>query len=194
MDQFLIVYSSRYGQTAKISDHLAHTIRLKGYPVHVEDIEIQSNLSPKGFKGVLVGTPLYRSRYNTRVVQWVRKNKQELNQMTSGFFLVSLNAADKRPEAKINDQNLVQKFLSITDWVPSIMASFAGALVYPRYNFFIRFIMKRISKAAGEPVDTSRSHELTNWKQVDDFALRFLHACLDKPSSVPPVREKTYLY
>jgi menaquinone-dependent protoporphyrinogen oxidase len=49
----------------------------------------------------------------------------------------------------------------------------AGALPYSKYNFFIRFIMRRIAAQAGGDVDTSRDYEYTDWGAVDRFASQF---------------------
>jgi len=43
----------------------------------------------------------------------------------------------------------------------------AGALSYTKYNFLVRFVMKRIAKAQGASTDTSRDHELTDWEALD---------------------------
>ena len=49
----------------------------------------------------------------------------------------------------------------------------AGALLYSKYNFLIRFIMRRIAAQAGGDVDTSRDYEHTDWGAVDRFASQF---------------------
>ena len=38
-----------------------------------------------------------------------------------------------------------------------------------RYNFLIRFVMKRIARKAGAPTDTSRDYEFTDWSTLDAF-------------------------
>jgi menaquinone-dependent protoporphyrinogen IX oxidase len=43
---------------------------------------------------------------------------------------------------------------------------------YTRYGWFTRWIMKRIAKKEGGPVDTARDHELTDWDAVARFATR----------------------
>jgi menaquinone-dependent protoporphyrinogen oxidase len=46
----------------------------------------------------------------------------------------------------------------------------AGSLAYTRYNFVIRFIMRRIARKEGAPTDKSRDYELTDWTEVARFA------------------------
>jgi menaquinone-dependent protoporphyrinogen oxidase len=49
----------------------------------------------------------------------------------------------------------------------------AGALLYTHYNFFIRWMMKRIVATAGGDTDTSRDYEYTDWNDVRAFARDF---------------------
>ena len=56
-----------------------------------------------------------------------------------------------------------------TGWRPARVLPVAGALAYSRYNFLIRFVMKRIARKAGAPTDTSRDYEFTNWPALDTF-------------------------
>jgi menaquinone-dependent protoporphyrinogen oxidase len=49
----------------------------------------------------------------------------------------------------------------------------AGALPYTRYNFLVRFLMKRIARKAGGPTDTSRDYDFTDWAALDRFAAAF---------------------
>jgi len=39
--------------------------------------------------------------------------------------------------------------------------------MYSKYNFVIRFVMKRIAKKAEAPVDTTRDYEFTDWTKLD---------------------------
>jgi menaquinone-dependent protoporphyrinogen oxidase len=45
----------------------------------------------------------------------------------------------------------------------------AGALLSTKYNFLIRFVMRRIAKKAGAETDTSRDYEYTDWVALDHF-------------------------
>jgi menaquinone-dependent protoporphyrinogen oxidase len=45
--------------------------------------------------------------------------------------------------------------------------------MYSKYNWFIRFVMKRIARRAGASTDTSRDHEFTDWVALDRFVNEF---------------------
>jgi menaquinone-dependent protoporphyrinogen oxidase len=60
----------------------------------------------------------------------------------------------------------------------------AGAINYTRYNFLLRWYMKRASAKNGGATDTSRDHEYTDWDQVDRFAAAIAAAISPKPMAV----------
>jgi menaquinone-dependent protoporphyrinogen oxidase len=61
------------------------------------------------------------------------------------------------------------------------VAHFAGALLYTRYGFFKRWIMKKIVRDKGSPdLDTSRDYVYTDWDGVKRFAEEFLKATRDR--------------
>ncbi len=64
---------------------------------------------------------------------------------------------------------MIGRFVAETGWAPAHVLPVAGALAYSRYNFLIRFVLKRIARANGAPTDTSRDYEFTDWQAVDNF-------------------------
>lgn len=174
MSQILIIYSSRYGQTAKICFQIARNLQVCGLLVDTVDIQTPLPLSITQYDGIIVGTPIYLGRSNSDLIAWVFRNRKSILKKVTGFFTVSLNAADARQTARADDQRLIKEFTQLTDWSPNITASFSGALHYPDYNFFLKFLMKRISKSAGGPTDTSQKFEMTDWKKVDSFTEKFI--------------------
>src|SRR5262249_4218420 len=53
---------------------------------------------------------------------------------------------------------------------PKVVGMFAGALMYTRYGWIKRHIMRSIEAKEGRDVDTSRDYEYTDWDAVDEFA------------------------
>lgn len=49
----------------------------------------------------------------------------------------------------------------------------AGALLYTRYNWIERWVMRRIVRKAGGDTDTSRDYEYTNWAELRAFVEQF---------------------
>jgi len=66
-----------------------------------------------------------------------------------------------------------QRFLAATGWRPTVTKRVAGALMYTRYNWLKRWVMKKIAGKAGGDTDTRRDYEYTDWSDVRAFAERF---------------------
>jgi menaquinone-dependent protoporphyrinogen IX oxidase len=118
---------------------------------------------------VIIGAPVYAGHFPKALMCWARENRDWLHTKKLAFYSVSLNAADLRPEARHSDDLLLRQMINEIGVVPQYLASFAGALRYRSYGFIKRFIMKRISRAAQGPVDTSRDYEMTEWDRVNSF-------------------------
>ncbi len=57
----------------------------------------------------------------------------------------------------------------------------AGALRYPRYRWYDRFMIKLIMKMSGGETDTRKEVVYTDWEQVANFAREIAHLT-DKPT------------
>jgi hypothetical protein len=64
-------------------------------------------------------------------------------------------------------------------------------LLYTRYGFFVRLVMRLISKMAGGDTDTSRDYEYTDWNAVAEFARRFSSALAERQSQARKLRGET---
>ncbi|HLV80937.1 MAG TPA: flavodoxin domain-containing protein [Chthonomonadaceae bacterium] len=175
MKHIAIIVASVYGQTRKIADCLRQQLENAGTTAETFVIEARRPrpVPLEVFDAVVLGAPVYSGRFPAGFEAWTRTHLQTIQAKPSAFFSVSLNAADKRPEAREADDRLLRQFIERTGLKPDFVASFAGALQYTRYNFFIRWIMKRISASVGGPTDTFHDYEMTDWNQVSAFAEAF---------------------
>jgi menaquinone-dependent protoporphyrinogen oxidase len=63
----------------------------------------------------------------------------------------------------------LETFFKQTGWHPTTVKPVAGALLYSKYNFLIRFVMKRVARKAGASTDASRDYDYTDWIGLDKF-------------------------
>lgn len=173
MKKIAIVFASRHGQTSKIAHYMENKLQEQGFSTQLIDAAGPDTHLHSEADGVIYGSPVYRGKFESSVLRWVKNHKANLRRMPSALFTVALNAADQRPSARAADDGLLCSFMTQTSWVPSYVASFAGALKYREYFWPIRLLMKRISREAGGSTDTSRNHEYTSWAQVDSFVATF---------------------
>lgn len=182
MKHIALIYSSKYGQTRKIATFMRDRLLSEGFKVSLDCIDDghTQKLSPL-VDAVIVGAPVYREKFSKPLLSWINSRSADLAKRPSAFYSVSLNAADERVECRVGDQRVLTRFLDRVNWEPTFVASFAGAIKFTQYNWFIRFILKRISASAGGPTDTTKDHELTDWRIIEKFLKDFTHGEINSP-------------
>lgn len=179
-----IYFASKYGQTSKIAHFLGDWFIEHGSDVHIVDLDqgLEGLAEVRNFDAVLVGAPVYRSKYPGVVRSFVKDNRSELmNVASTGFFSVSLAETPGTAAAHRESLNPVRAFLDRVSWAPAWIGSFAGVLNYRKYNPLLRRIMKRISRKEGGPTDTARDFEFTCWSEVERFARDFYEGAARSP-------------
>ena len=172
-----VVYATRHGQTAKIAERIAAEIRAHGHMVEVLRCPRRGEppFKPARFNGIILGSSVHGGRHDQDIERFICAHRQFLQHSPSAFFSVSLSVQGAPPKGPHAALECVEKTIARTSWYPHRIALFAGALPYTRYNWFVRFVMKRIVKAQGGDTDTTRDYEYTDWKAVDAFAKAVVH-------------------
>ena len=183
--RILIVYASSYGQTAKIARRMSDMLRDRGLEVTVENAREPSGVRLADFDGVIVGASLIARGHQPAVRDFIRASIATLNGVPSAFFSVCASAGSRFPANREAAVRLRDAFLGQMGWEPDLRASIAGAINFTRYNFLLRWYMKRASAMNGGSTDTSRDHEYTDWEQVDRFAADFAGMLARTPEEVP---------
>jgi menaquinone-dependent protoporphyrinogen oxidase len=174
MSKILIAYGTSEGQTAKIAVQLAEFIRAQGHDAFAVDISREAP-APEGYGAVIIGASVHMGKHQRRVVDYVRRNRPALAHLPSAFFSVSLAIQDGTEKGRREAEGYVETFVLETGWCPEKVGLFAGALVYTKYNFLLRWIMRRIARSRGSPdLDTSRDYVYTDMDAVQRFAVEFL--------------------
>lgn len=180
--RILIIYGTRYGQTAKIADHMDRVLSGDGFEVTTCDAATpKTDVDPEHYDGVLVGGSLISGHHQRSITRWVTRHRTRLNAMPAGFFSVSGSAASADARGQTDARIAMEKFLKETHWEPDMMMAIGGAMAFTKYSFLLRWVMREISRRAGGPTDTSKDHELTDWDQVTAFAHRFGHVVAPTP-------------
>jgi menaquinone-dependent protoporphyrinogen oxidase len=175
----LIIYATREGQTRHIADYIARKIS-----EHGQSLELMNAASiPRGFtiakySAAIVGASLHGGTHEPEIRRFVKQHVDALNQIPTAFLSVSLaevtvenvNAPpEKRAGAQADVKRTTQLFMDQTGWRPSRTIPVAGALMFSRYSFLTRFIMRRVARKEAGIVDTSRDYEFTDWTKLDAF-------------------------
>jgi menaquinone-dependent protoporphyrinogen oxidase len=180
MSKFLIVYGTKEGQTCKIAEHLKSHITNLG---HQTDLSNAENFPPKfpfeGYNGILIGASIHAGFFSPAAKNFVKQHKSTLDRIPSAFYSVSLSDANVKVEDRKKLDPYLESFFRKTGWRPICVGRFGGALKYSQYGVLTRFVMTKIARAEGQPTDTSRDYEFTEWDKVDQFGDEFVQQCLE---------------
>jgi menaquinone-dependent protoporphyrinogen oxidase len=192
MKLIAVLYATREGHTCLIAERIADRFHAQGFDVlirNVRDDDPPINLSQ--CSGAILAASVHAGKHEPEMVQFVREHRRELDRVPTGFLSVTLSQAGvERSYATpvehagftADVRKMLNDFFEETQWRPDVVEPVAGALVYRKYNFLVRWMMKRIAQKAGGSTDTSRNHDYTNWEALDRFANSFAqriteHSC-----------------
>lgn len=170
----LVLYASIEGQTRKIAEHVARALELSGQQVVLGDVRDPGFAVPARFEGAVLCAPIHMGRYPEPFAQFMVDWKDALQSIPCAFVSVSLAIRSENEDEREEARNYPKRLMRKTGWLPADIHHAAGALKYLEYDFFKRWIMRRIAKAEGGPVDTSHDYELTDWKALDAFLEGFV--------------------
>jgi len=174
MTHILVVYGTTDGHTRKIAEVLAEDLRALRCCVDIVDAAgLLHRLSPEGYDGVIVAASVHIGDYQRSVARWVRTHAATLNQLPTAFLSVCLAVLEKSDKTKRELAGIIERFFARTGWHPPIAKPIAGAVLYTRYGWLKRVMMKRIVSKAGGGTDTTRDYEYTDWNDLRVFAEGF---------------------
>jgi menaquinone-dependent protoporphyrinogen oxidase len=172
MAQVLVAFATKEGQSAKIARYLAKSLRDRGHTVELFDTDhdrVPVDLAR--FRAAVVCAPIHAGGYPRSIVRFAREQRAFLESVPSAFLSVGLAVLSRIHDGRAQTLALVEKFVEKTGWRPQRVELAAGALPYSKYNFLVRFVMRRISEKEGGDTDTSRDYEYTDFAALDRFAV-----------------------
>lgn len=172
--RILLIYASIEGQTRKIAGFIADRLAAIGHKVDRFEAGGEAELpDPAQFDSVMVAAPLHMGHFPMPLRRLVKRNASALMARPGAFVTVSLAAASADPGEVEEVGAIVEAFSQETGWWPVSVHHSAGALKYTEYDFFRRWMLKRIAAKEGGPTDTSRDHEFTDWDKLEHFVSSF---------------------
>lgn len=174
MGRILVVFESKYGQSAKIAEHVADLAQRRGHVCRVARLSSAGDVDVPAHDAVFVVAPIYFARHPTIVSRFLRAHADFLGHTPCAFVAVSNSAVNPAAAVRNAARRGAEVFVKSTGVIPTAVLIAGGAVAYPRYGFLTRSIMKLIARREGAPTDTSRVHELTDWAALDASASAFL--------------------
>jgi menaquinone-dependent protoporphyrinogen oxidase len=177
----LLAYHTAEGQTEKVAERIAATLRAAGADVEVARAEDRPG--PAGFDLVIAGDSVHAGRHSRALSRWLARHADDLDGVPLALFQVSLTSASAEEDRAAEAHRLLQRLLDATGVDPDVVGLFAGALAYTRYGWLKRKVMTTIASKDGGDTDTSRDHEYTDWDAVEHFATDALALVTDRSAA-----------
>jgi len=177
VSRILVAYGTTEGQTRKIAEFIAGRLLKRGHNPRLIDCAMpEAKLVQPLYDGVILGGSLHQGRHQGALAHFIRDNLDWMRGLPRAFFSVSLAMASHDDGEVKEAKRLAQQFADDTGFDAGMVRCFAGALVYTKYDWLKRMLMKSIAKKEGGEVDTSRDWEYTDWKEVSRFVDEYLAA------------------
>ena len=175
----LVAYATREGQTRRIAEYVAMTLRECGAQADLIDVaHLPAHLDVAAHAAAILAASVHLGKHEREMVAFVRKHREELLMMPTAFLSVSGGQAtveraetpvDVRAKTAEDVKANIDRFEKETGWYPDHAHPVAGAIRYSHYNPLVKFVIRRMMKKGGGPTDTSRDWEYTDYHALEGF-------------------------
>uniref|UniRef100_UPI001231524B menaquinone-dependent protoporphyrinogen IX dehydrogenase n=1 Tax=Acinetobacter oleivorans TaxID=1148157 RepID=UPI001231524B len=162
-------FSSVDVQTFKICNAISHILANDGYQIDIVSINECSKIK-EDYVFILIGASIRYGNYHKSVYKFIEDNLYTIEQTANGFLSVSATARKVGRDDPLTDI-YIQKLKKRSGWTPCLVKIIAGAIDYPQYKLFDRFMIQMIMLITNGPIDTTTRFEFTNWHKVRLFSL-----------------------
>lgn len=168
MANVLILYSTTDGHTKKICQKIQSVLEQHDHKVKLVSIDDVLQVDLMLFDKIVIGASIRYGKHNKKVIEFVRRSKNILQNKPGAFF--SVNVVARKPDKNLPDTNpYMRKFLKQSPWKPDEVAVFAGKIDYQKYGLVDRWMIRLIMYITNGPTDPGTVADFTNWNQVDEF-------------------------
>jgi menaquinone-dependent protoporphyrinogen oxidase len=193
MKPFLVLYATRHGHTRRVARFICERLSAHNQANELIDVAQQpADLRLADYGAAIVISAVYGGKHDRRIVNFIRTHRPDLDRLPTAFLSISLTQAtvddpgapqDRRVTATTNVERIIAELIDSTGWHPSTVKPLAGALLYSKYNIFLRHLMRWISARSGGDTDLGSDYEYTDWRKVEAFVSEFGSSFAPPPSS-----------
>ena len=177
-----VLYGASTDHTPVIAERVAAGLRASGFPVEIHNVQNLAAFDLGRCVGAVLAAPMRVGQHDEAMVEFVKAHREELDRLPVAFISITLSetvaprpddGSDRRNQFEGDVQMAPNPFFAETGWLPTRIKSFAGSIVYTRYNFFVRIAMKLLAPkrgaggAAGDQPDA-------RWDALDVFVNEFI--------------------
>lgn len=163
----LVAYATGEGQTRKIARRVADRIADNGHTVELLPLADADDIDLDRFDRVILAASIHMGHYQKALSDFAASHAKRLHAKPALLLSVSLAAAGHDAEDWKGAEHVLEDLKAATGWTPGQVEQIAGAYMPSKYDFFRRFIMRRIVAAKDPQADLDADKEYTDWKALD---------------------------
>lgn len=176
MATILIVYATVEGQSRRIAELARdHLVRARHKVIVLDSSDDRAaDVDVAGYDAVILVAPVHLGVHHASALRFVRSHAEALTKMPSAFISVSLHAASGEAEDEEDMRGYVDIFCASAGWLPRSVHYAAGALKFTEFDFFKRWMARRLVKSLQMNLDPKKDLEFTDWPALYAFLDRFV--------------------
>jgi menaquinone-dependent protoporphyrinogen oxidase len=191
MQPILVAFATTEGQTRKVAEFIAERLRVRGHRVDLVDVAGARALDvTSAYQAAFLGGSVHQHHHQSALRHFAKSNRAWLQSLPLAFFSVSMAAAMGDMDSRTEARRRADEFIEDTGLAPLRTHCIAGALMYTRYDYFKRLVMRMIARQQGHSTDTANDHEYTDWDDVEAFVDDFLASAHIPGAAAPQSRSK----
>ena len=162
--KILVVYATKYGATAEISEKIGEVLRQAGLQTDILPVDSVHDLTP--YTAVVLGSAVYIGKWRKDAVKFLKTNEKELAERPVWLFS-SGPAGNSDPVELLDGWRFPSTQQPIADRIqPRDIAVFHGNVNMDKLNFIEKFMVKNVQSPVGDYRDWGT---ITTWaKSIAD--------------------------
>jgi menaquinone-dependent protoporphyrinogen oxidase len=144
MEKMLVAYATRCGSTGEVAEAIGKAVCEAGAAVDVRPVKDVKDVS--AYQAVVVGSAIRMGRWLPEATRFVEKHRAALGRVPLAYFGVCLAMSEDTEEKRREAEGYLQPVRDLVQ--PAEQAMFAGAVIYQRLPFLLRYLMKNVIKAS----------------------------------------------
>ena len=160
-NRVLLTYATRTSSTTEVAEAISEVLANRGFAVDVKPVRQKPSLN--GYHAVILGSAIRMGAWLPEMLEFIRTNQAQLNQIPTAIFTVHILNTDKDDASRTAKNTYtapVRKMITPVD-----EAFFAGSIDLDKLSFLDRVLTRLMVGEASPKVGDYRE-----WEKIRDWA------------------------
>ncbi|PKQ19318.1 MAG: hypothetical protein CVT66_10660 [Actinobacteria bacterium HGW-Actinobacteria-6] len=158
MGRVLVVFDTKFGATRDIAEEIGRSLR--GVGLEADVVAVSASPEIAKYSAAVLGAPIFGGHVGSALCDWVKANREALENMTTAVFEVGASARTDTPEVRASLDQAMNVALCESPFLGSTLprGRFAGRIDPDKLPAPMRFMMHMAKLPAGDWVDLDVVH------------------------------------